>query len=119
MLALDQVIASTLDGKERVKNLELEAVFKNDVTRNAAAISGPDPSRLVESLAFTVALCEHDLRIRQTFNGPLKNHVEGQRNLDRAMRRYLAACRTLAMVTKLNLPPIQVNVAENQVVKNA
>jgi hypothetical protein len=118
VLALDQVIASARDPKERAKHRELETVLSNDVRRNAAAISGPHPSKLVESLAFTVALCEHDLRSRQALDGPLTNNVEGQQNLDRAMRRYLAACRTLAMVRNLNLPNIQVNIAEQQVVAN-
>jgi len=33
-------------------------------------------------------------------------------------RRYLAACRALAVVQRLNLPNIQVNIAGNQVVAN-
>ncbi len=35
------------------------------------------------------------------------------------MRRYLAACKALAVIQRLGLPPIQVNMATNQVVSNA
>jgi len=54
----------------------------------------------------------------QVLNGPLKNNHHGQRNLDRAMRRYLAAIKALAVVQRCALPPIQVNIAEQQVVAN-
>ena len=57
--------------------------------------------------------------MRQFANPPLRNNDDGQRNLDRAMRRYLAACKALAVIQRLDLPPIQVNMATNQVVSNA
>ncbi len=56
--------------------------------------------------------------MRHGLNGPLKDNHDGQRNLDRAMRRYLNACRMLAIVQRLNLPSIQVNIAEQQIVAN-
>jgi hypothetical protein len=68
----------------------------------------------------TVALCEVDVRYRQAVNGPLTIFVDRnhQAALNGSMRRYLAACRALATVQRLDLPSIQVNVATNQVVAN-
>jgi hypothetical protein len=38
-----------------------------------------------------------------------------QRRMDAANRRYLAALKALALVRKLALPALQINVARNQV----
>jgi hypothetical protein len=48
--------------------------------------------------------------------GPTTENDIRQRHLDRSMRRYLEACKTLAKIQKQDLPNIQVNLAENQVV---
>jgi hypothetical protein len=68
----------------------------------------------------TVALCEVDIRYQQAINGPLTVFADRnqQAALNGSMRRYLSACKTLALVRKLNLPAIQVNLATNQVVAN-
>jgi hypothetical protein len=71
---------------------------------------------LIQTLALTVALCEHDVRVRQSLTGPTTDHDTRQRHLDRSMRRYLEACKTLAKIQKHDLPNIQVNLAQNQVV---
>ena len=89
-----------------------------EIQARAHELAGPSPSPLLQSIGLTVALCEHDVRARQSVDGPLSNVGTRLRNLDRSMRRYLAACRMLALVQRLNLPSIQVNVATNQVVSN-
>jgi len=88
--------------------------------RAADELAGPSPSPLAASLALTVALCEADVRYRQALNNPLSTAVSRdiQSALNGSIRRYLAACKMLATVQQLGLPPIQVNVATNQVVAN-
>lgn len=117
-IAIVQVVACSLDEDESKKCRKLEFRMADELEENAARLAGPSPSPLLESLALTVAMCEADVRMRCVLNGPLKDNLDGQRNLDRAMQRYLAACKMLATVQQLGLPSIQVNVATNQVVSN-
>jgi len=117
-MAIVQVAACSLDEDERKKCRALEFRMADELEENAARLAGPSLSPLLQSLGLTVALCEHDIRMRHVLNGPLKNNHDGQRNLDRAMRRYLAAIKALAVVQRCALPPIQVNIAEQQVVAN-
>jgi hypothetical protein len=117
-MAIVQVVACSLDEDERKERQALEFQMADELEENAAGLAGPSPSPLLQSLGLTVALCEHDIRMRHVLNGPLKDNHDGQRNLNRAMRRYLAAIKALAVVRRLDLPPIQVNVATNQVVAN-
>ena len=65
-------------------------------------------------------LCEADVRLRQMVNMPLEGRVnrDNQAAFNGSMRRYLNACKMLAIVQRLNLPSIQVNIAEQQVVAN-
>ena len=117
-MAINQITAISLDENERKKHRATEDRMIDDLEENIDRLAGPAPSPLAASLALTVALCESDVRLRHTLNGPLRNNLDGQRKLDRAMRRYLAAIKALAVVQRLNLPPIQVNMATNQVVSN-
>ena len=41
-----------------------------------------------------------------------------QKNIERAQRRYLAAIRCLALIHRLALPVLQVNIARKQQVNN-
>jgi hypothetical protein len=88
----------------------------DEIEQRAAAFAGPSPSPLLESIGLTVALCEHDVRVRQCLAGPLADGERRLRNLDRSMRRYLAAVKALVVVQRSGLPPIQVNIAEQQIV---
>jgi len=117
-MAIVQVAACSLDEDERKKCRALEFRMADELEENAARLAGPSLSPLLQSLGLTVALCEHDIRMRHVLNGPLKNNHDGQRNLDRAMRRYLAAIKALAVVQRCAFSPIQVNIAEQQVVAN-
>jgi hypothetical protein len=90
----------------------------DEIEQRAAAFAGPSPSPLLQSIGLTVALCEHDVRARQCLDGPLSHRESRLRNLDRSMRRYLAAVKALVIVQRSGLPPIQVNIAGQQVVTN-
>jgi len=89
--------------------------------RRAQELAGPDPTPLAKSLALTVALCEVDVRYRQALNRPITEHIpkDHYAAFNGSMKRYLSACRALALVQRLNLPPIQVNLATNQVIANS
>ncbi len=117
-IAIVLVAACSLDKDESKKCRKLEFRMADELEENAARLAGPSPSPLLQSLGLTVALCEHDVRMRHGLNGPLKDNHDGQRNLDRAMRRYLAAIMALEVVQRCALPPIQFNIAEKQVVAN-
>jgi len=90
--------------------------FVRDIEAWAVELAGPSPSPLLQSSSMTVALCEHDVRARQALNPPMSNNGERQRNLDRAMKRYLSAVKALAVVQRTRIPSAQVNIAEQQVV---
>lgn len=83
-------------------------------------LAGPDATALERVLAERIALCwfdvhETDRRYSDVSNATLTvaEYRDGRR--DRAQRRFLAACKTLATIRKLGLPAIQVNVARQQV----
>jgi hypothetical protein len=83
-------------------------------------MAGPRPSPLVESLALSVLLCEHDLRERQLLTADTKLALDGrvQAATNGAMRRYLAACRALTIARRMDVPAIQVNIGGQQVISN-
>lgn len=93
--------------------------MRNELEARARELAGPSPTPLLQTMALTVALCEHDLRARQAVDGPTTSHELRQRLLDRSMRRYLEACKTLAQIRKQDRPSIQLNLAENQIVTTA
>ena len=99
---------------------KVETRREQELWRHAEELAGPSPSPLASSLALTVALCEADVRLRQMVNKPLEGRVnrDNQAAFNGSMRRYLNACKMLAIVQRLNLPSIQVNIAEQQVVAN-
>jgi hypothetical protein len=98
----------------------IETPAQRDVWRRADDLAGPTPTPLIRSLALTVALCEVDIRYRQAINGPVSEfaRLDHQSAFNGAMKRYLSACRTLAIAQRLDLPTVQVNIAEQQVVAN-
>ncbi len=53
---------------------------------------------------------------RETLSAELDAHY--QRSLSAAQKRYLAAIKALAVVRRLALPALQVNIAQKQRVKN-
>jgi hypothetical protein len=84
-------------------------------------LAGPDPTPVERLLVERVVACwlqvqDADVRYAQR-QGDI-THEQGdyyQRRMDRAHKRYLSALRTLALVRKLGVPVLQVNVARRQV----
>jgi hypothetical protein len=94
-------------------------IRKLDLLRDE--LGGPSPTPLERLLVDRVVACwlqlhHADLLLAQQAEG--MTLVQGdyhQRTRDRAHRRYLSAIRTLAIVRKLALPVLQVNIADKQV----
>ena len=83
-------------------------------------VRGDNPTPLEGLLAERVAMCwldvqDHELRYGQLGNDTLTKYEWRSRMLDRAHNRYLSAMKTLATVRRLNLPVVQVNIAEKQI----
>ena len=62
-----------------------------------------------------LAMQETEVNASRLQSIPLPQADYHQRRQDRAHRRFLSACKTLAQVRKLVGPNVQVNVAEQQV----
>ena len=108
----------------REGDLLTREVYMAQMERNAEELAGPNPSPLEKVLAERVAisrfrcyyyecLCAMGLR-KDTLN--LDDHKH--KRLARAQRDFLSSCRALAQVRKLELPFVQVNVADKQQVQN-
>jgi hypothetical protein len=85
----------------------------------ALQLAGPNPNPLVAALAATAAACfleyEHRLCTLQLD----ETEDEADKYRGRALRRWLTAARTLAVVQKMRPARIQINLAQNQIVANA
>jgi hypothetical protein len=114
---LGLVVTMMYNPAKRDELLETEKAVKDDIKARGTDLAGPGATPLTESLALNVAVFEHDLRLRQAICAPGQTCSEiDHRTLDRAMKRYLQAAKLLAMVQKLNLPNVQINVGRNQVI---
>ena len=89
-----------------------------------AELAGPNPTPLERLLVERIAGCWlhlHHLEIvyagKESMTLELGRYY--QACLDRAQKRYLAAIKALAVVRKLALPSLQVNIARKQQVNNA
>jgi hypothetical protein len=83
-------------------------------------LSGPDPSPLERLLVERIVTCwlhlhylEHVYANRESTTLELGTYY--QRSLSSAQKRYLAAIRSLALIRKLAVPVLQVNIARRQV----
>lgn len=87
-------------------------------------LAGPNPSPVERLLAERCAMCwlqcqDADLRYaRSAGEATLARSEYHQRRQDRSHKRYLSALRTLALVRKLAVPNVQVNIARKQQVCN-
>ena len=99
-------------------------IYIRQMEKDAEELAGPNPSPLEKMLAERIAisrfrcyyyecLCAMGLR-KDTLNVDAHKH----KRLAAAQKDFLSACRTLAQVRKLELPFVQVNVAERQQVQN-
>jgi hypothetical protein len=87
-------------------------------------LSGPSPAPLERLLVERIVVCWLHLYYLEAIYGAkdsmsLDLAMHYQKCIDRAHRRYLSAIKTLAVVRKLALPALQVNIANKQQVKNA
>ncbi len=83
-------------------------------------LAGPAATPLEQLLADRIALCwlhvQHaELRYSQRVSVTLEQADHYQKCIDRAHKRYLSAIKTLATVRRLQVPALQVNIAEKQV----
>jgi hypothetical protein len=83
-------------------------------------LAGPNPTPVERLLVERIVACwlqvqDADTRYAQAKNLALEWGEYFQRRMDRAHKRYLTAIRTLALVRKLALPVLQVNIARKQV----
>ncbi len=80
---------------------------------------GPLEALLIQQIALAwlkLAYTEHHHRhYLMSGNTPIKQAEFWERRLSAAQRRYLRASETLARVRRLQLPAVQVNIAEQQV----
>jgi hypothetical protein len=108
----------------REGDLLTREIYIRQMEKDAEELAGPNPSPLEKVLAERVAisrfrcyyyecLCAMGLR-KDTLNVDAHKH----KRLAAAQKDFLSACRTLAQVRKLELPFVQVNVADKQQVQN-
>jgi hypothetical protein len=99
-------------------------LFKESLTRKLdllrAELAGTSPSPLERLLVERVVACWlHLHHLEMTYAGKESMSLElgayYQRSISAAQKRYLAAIKTLALVRKLAVPVLQVNIARKQV----
>jgi hypothetical protein len=110
----------SLIGKFGGSNLLLRESLPRKLDLMRAELSGPSPGALERLLADRVVACWlhlHHLEIlyAQKDSMSLELAAHYQRCIDRAHKRYLSAIKTLAVVRKLAVPVLQVNIARRQV----
>jgi hypothetical protein len=111
----------SLIDKAAGKNLAFKEALTRKLELLQAELAGPDPTPLERLLAERVAACwlqlhDADIRLAQNeANLSLAQAEYRQRARDRGHKRYLSALKTLALVRKMGLPVLQINVARRQV----
>jgi hypothetical protein len=85
-----------------------------------AELSGPVPTPQEGLLVERVVACRRHLHHREVTHALKEGMSRGpgayyQRSLSAAQRRYLAAVKALALVRKLAVPVLQVNIADKQI----
>ena len=83
-------------------------------------VAGDSPTPLERLLAERIAMCwldvqDHEHQYAALTNDTFAEYEWRSRMLDRAHNRYMLAIKTLATVRRLNLPIVQVNIAEKQI----
>lgn len=103
-----------------------EEIMRCRVQRLKEELAGPDPSPLERLLAERIALCwlqaNHAAALEEIAMSDPKMFTSATLELagavgkghDRAHKRLLSAIKTLALVRKLGVPAIQVNIGEKQ-----
>jgi hypothetical protein len=101
-------------------NLLFQEALPRKLELLRAELAGPNPTPVERLLVERVVACwlqvqDADVRYAQAKNLSLEWGEYYQRRMDRAHKRYLSAIKTLALVRKLALPVLQVNIARKQV----
>ncbi len=110
----------TLIAKFAGKNLLAKEVLTRKVEALHAELAGPAPTPLERLLVQRVVACWlHLHHLEQLYaekeSMALAHATYFQRSLTAAQKRYLAAIKALAVVRKLAVPVLQVNIAKKQV----
>ena len=113
-------VENTLLRNMTTKALAFREAAERKMARMLADLAGPDRTPLESLLADRIALCWlslHDAEIRFAQAGDLtiSQAKYWQLRINAAHKRYLSAIRTLAVVRKLAVPAVQVNIARKQV----
>lgn len=109
----------TLIAKFTNQNLLLRESLTRKLEMLRAELAGPTPSALERLLVEWIVACWlhlHHLEQIYAQNNSISLELAGfyQRSMSSAQKRYLAAIKTLALVRKLAIPVLQVNIARKQ-----
>ena len=102
------------------KALFTQDLFRRQCTALTRDLTGPDPTPLETLLVDRIVLCwvhlhyVENVYVQSMHELSLTQATFHQRRLSLAQSRYLAAIRTLAQVRRLQVPAVQVNIAEQQ-----
>jgi hypothetical protein len=110
----------TLINKFSGQNLLLRESLTRKLDLLRDEIAGPNPTPLERLLVERIVTCWLHLYYLETMyagkeNVTLELGSYYQRNISSAQKRFLAAIKTLAVVRKLAVPILQVNIARKQV----
>ncbi len=102
------------------KNLVFKEALPRKLESMRAELAGAEPTPLERLLVERIVTCWLQLHhLEALYSGAESMSLElgtyYQRSIDRAQKRYLAAIKTLALIRKLALPALQVNIARRQV----
>lgn len=104
------------------KDLVMKEVYQRKMMRLRKELTGPNASPLETMLAERIVLCwEHVGMVERQYARALQDSMSldkaeyYQRSLDRAQKRYLSAIKMLAIVRRLQIPAMQVNIGEKQI----
>ena len=108
------------DSQIATTRLVSRKVYQERCAQMARELAGPQTSPLEHLLIDRIVACWLHLHLAETtyaMQGPglsLPRHVFHEQRISAAHRRYLMAIRTLAQVRRLQVPSVQVNIAEQQ-----
>jgi hypothetical protein len=106
------------------KNLLLKESLTRKLELMRHELAGPTPTALERLLVERIVACWlHLYHLEQLYAQKDSMGLEVgsyyQRSMTSAQKRYLAAIKTLALVRKLALPALQLNIANKQQIRNA
>ena len=114
------LVENTLISKFSGRGLAVNEGMQRKLASIRAELSGPSPTPLERLLVERIAVCWlHLYNLEMIYANKdgmaLDLAMHYQKCIDRAHRRYLSAIKTLAVVRRLALPVLQVNIAKKQV----